>query len=103
MNTLQTPSDTFDLGQLLHPARAFDHPRDVVGDPDPTPKEKRTVLASWGSDACAVEAAPALRYPPGARQALSVDEILEALRVLDQQANREAARGRPRAKCGAIP
>lgn len=82
----------FDLDDLLHPARAFDHPKDVVGDPDLTLNEKRAILASWASDACAVEAAPALRHPPGARQAVSVDDILQALRALDLRANAEAGR-----------
>jgi len=53
--------------------------------------EKRAVLASWASDAC-VEAAPALRHAPGAAGAVSVDEILEALRSLDKQANDAAGR-----------
>ena len=47
--------------------------------------EKRAILASWASDACAVEAAPALRRAPGAGQIVTVDEILEALCLLDQQ------------------
>ena len=76
-----------DLDDLLHPARAFAHPRDVVADLDLTVNEKRAVLASWASDACAVEAAPALRHAPGATGAMSVDEILEALRSLDKQTN----------------
>ena len=76
-----------DLDSLLHPAQAFAHPRDVVADADLTVSEKRAVLASWASDACAVEAAPALRHPSGAAGAVSVDEILEALRSLDQEAN----------------
>lgn len=75
----------FDLDELLHPARAFAHPRDVLDDPDLTINEKRAILASWISDACAVEAAPALRRPPGAGGAIAVDEILEALRKLDQR------------------
>jgi hypothetical protein len=83
-----------DLDSLLHPAQAFAHPRDVVGDADLTVNEKRGVLASWASDACAVEAAPALRHPPGAAGAVSVDEILEALRSLDKEAN--GAAGRPK-------
>jgi len=51
----------FDFDQLLHPAQAFGHPSDVVNDPDLTLNEKRAILASWASDACAVEAAPGLR------------------------------------------
>ena len=47
--------DQFDLDALLHPARAFAHPMDVVRDPDLTLNEKRAILASWASDACAVD------------------------------------------------
>lgn len=39
------------LNALLHPATAFDHPRDVLNDPDLTPEEKRAILSSWASDA----------------------------------------------------
>jgi hypothetical protein len=77
-----------DLDDLLHPAQAFAHPRDVVADADLTVNEKRAVLAFWASDACAVEAAPALRHAPGAADAVSVDEILEALRSLDKGSER---------------
>ena len=51
----------FELDDLLHPAQAFSHPSEVVNDPDLTLNEKRAILASWASDACAIEAAPALR------------------------------------------
>jgi hypothetical protein len=71
---------------LLHPAQAFEHPRDVVNDPDLTVNEKRAILASWASDACAVEAVPALRRPTGRHQVVAVDEILDALRALDKVA-----------------
>ena len=43
-----------DFEPLLHPSWAFDHPRDVVKDPDLTTYEKRAILSSWASDACAV-------------------------------------------------
>jgi hypothetical protein len=76
-----------DLDALLHPAQAFEHPRDVIGDADLTLNEKRAILASWASDACAVEAAPALRCAPGVDRPVPIDEILEALRALDKQAN----------------
>jgi hypothetical protein len=75
-----------EIAVLLHPAQTFDHPNDVVHDPDLTLNEKRAILASWASDACAVEAAPALRRVPGSGRVASVDEILEALRALDKQA-----------------
>jgi hypothetical protein len=56
--------DSFDLDDMLHPAQAFSHPADVVNDPDLTLNEKRAILASWASDACAVESVPALRRAP---------------------------------------
>lgn len=48
------PTDDYDLDELLHPARAFGHPSEVVDDPDLTLNEKRAILASWASDACAI-------------------------------------------------
>jgi hypothetical protein len=75
----------FDLDALLHPAGAFADPIAVVNDPDLTLNEKRAILASWASDACAVEAAPELRHPPGGR-VVRFDEIMDALRTLDAQA-----------------
>jgi hypothetical protein len=74
-----------DLDELLHPAQAFSHPSEVVDDPDLTLNEKRAILASWASDACAVEAAPALRI--GRKAPVRFDDIMEALRSLDKQAN----------------
>jgi hypothetical protein len=70
----------------LHPAQAFGQISDVLGDPDLTLNEKRAILASWASDACAIEAAPDLRS--NARGSLvRFDDIMEALRTLDRQAN----------------
>ena len=76
----------FDLDDLLHPAQAFSHPSEVVNDPDLTLNEKRAILASWASDACAIEAAPALRSSPSGAF-VRFDEIMEALRSLDKQVN----------------
>ena len=77
--------DVFDLDALLHPARAFAHPIDVVCDPDLTLNEKRAILASWASDACAVEAAPDLRVSSSGN-AVRWDDIMDALRTLDGEA-----------------
>jgi hypothetical protein len=73
----------FDLDQILHPASIFDHPRDVLADPDLTRQEKRAILSSWASDACAVDSMPGLRQPPGGKAPVSFDEIVDALRSLD--------------------
>jgi hypothetical protein len=85
----QHDDDRLDLDTLLHPANAFTRPADVVNDPDLTLSEKRAILASWASDACAVEAVPALRKPPGSTP-VRFDDIMEALRELDRQGD-----GRP--------
>jgi hypothetical protein len=79
-------NDGFDLDSLLHPAQAFEHPSYVVNDPDLTLNEKRAILASWASDACAIEAVPALRCAPGAKKPVRFDDVMEALRTLDKQA-----------------
>src|SRR3569623_735912 len=39
----------------LRPAVGFNHPRDVLKDPDLEAEDKRAVLASWLSDASAVQ------------------------------------------------
>jgi hypothetical protein len=76
--------DALDLDALLRPASAFAHPLDVVRDRDLTHNEKRAILASWASDACDVEAAPALRRTPEGG-AIQFDDIVEALRILDRE------------------
>jgi hypothetical protein len=77
--------DQFDLDALLHPAGAFTHPAEVVRDPDLTFNEKRAILASSASDACAVEAVPDLRCAPDAGRTVTFDDVMDALRELDRQ------------------
>jgi hypothetical protein len=89
----QTTRKDFDLDQLLHPALAFGHPQQVVEDPDLTVNEKRAVLASWASDACAVEAAPELRQPTNGRP-VRFDDIMDALKALDREAAKTVDYGR---------
>ena len=75
----------FDFTSFLHPAGAFRTPKAVVADPDLTLHEKRAILASWASDACAVEAAPEFRQPtPG--PVVRFDDIMDALKELDGEA-----------------
>jgi hypothetical protein len=73
-----------DYDGLVHPSQVFDHPSDVVNDPDLSLNEKRAILAAWASDACAVEAAPALRKGPNGR-IVQFDDIMDALRTLDKE------------------
>jgi hypothetical protein len=72
-----------DLDDLLHPARAFERPMDVVDDADLTVSEKRSILAAWASDACAVEARNELRT--NGEAVVRWDDIMDALRMLDRQ------------------
>ena len=85
---MMMPPELMDVAfdDFLHPAQPYARPIDVLADPDITVDEKREILAAWASDACAIEAAPALRRAPGSPWVVSVGEILEALRALDQQA-----------------
>lgn len=76
----------FGFDSLLHPSGAFAHPRQVVDDPDLTLNEKRAILAAWASDACAVKASPTLRQAPIRDQPVRFDDIMDALRELDDQA-----------------
>jgi hypothetical protein len=89
-------NEEFDVDSLLDPAEAFEHPSHVVNDPDLTLNEKRALLASWASDACAIEAAPALRRPPGDKTPVRFDDVMEALRTLDKQAQQDDTAARYR-------
>ncbi|MCV0398019.1 MAG: hypothetical protein K5872_23035 [Rhizobiaceae bacterium] len=72
-----------ELDRLRVPARHYEHPDDVVADASLELDEKRAILSSWASDACAVESMPALRRPPGGHRPISFDAIMDALRLLD--------------------
>ena len=73
--------------RLLQPTRYFQHPRDVVRDDTLTTAEKRAILSSWASDACAVESMPALRQILGSGRVVKFDEVIDALQELDGKAD----------------
>ena len=75
--------NVFDINALLHPGTIYNHPDDVVADPSLSISEKRAILASWASDACAIASCPALRAPSGLKAPVTIDDILEALGKLD--------------------
>ncbi len=78
---------------LLHPAKHFNHPRDVLAADDIGDDEKRAILASWASDIFAIESIPALRLYPGTEKAVSYDEIIEALKTLDKHDRQSGEQG----------
>ena len=64
------------------PELIFQHPNEVLLDPDLTPAEQRRILASWASDLHGVQGLPEVRQlKNGARVCLK--EVLNALRALD--------------------
>lgn len=65
------------------PAVGFISPLDVVKDPHLTNDEKRHVLASWASDASAVEDAPTWRWLLGTPEPVPLDDVRDALARLD--------------------
>ena len=69
---------------LVAPGDVFRQPRDVLAHPALTYGEKRAILASWASDAHAVESCPTLRCLPGSKaEIVPADAVLAALAELD--------------------
>jgi hypothetical protein len=93
---LAEDDEILDLDSLLHPAQAFDHPSEVVNDPNLTLNEKRAILASWASDASAIEAAPSLRRVPGGKTPVRFDDVMDALLALDKEAQQQRNSARDR-------
>ena len=73
---------------LVTPGLAFSHPNDVLDHPELTDAERRVILASWASDARAVEGAHWMRRLDNG-STVTLAEVLDALRQLDA---RDAAR-----------
>jgi len=71
---------------MSQPVSRITHPFDIAYHPTLEPEVKRAILASWASDASAVPGKPALRRPAGIDKAMTVDDILDALRALDGNA-----------------
>jgi hypothetical protein len=76
------------LERQLRPGVGFNHPRDVLKDPDLNADEKRAVLSSWASDASAVQDAPCLRWLLGTPEPVPFTDVREALDRLDRLSRR---------------
>ena len=83
--------DDPDLDRLLKPAATYRCPADVVNDPNLGLAEKRAILSSWASNACAVESQPSLRQPEGFSNPVTFDAIMSALQELDRTLTRAQA------------
>ena len=78
---IEARTNALDMAALLHPADAFAHPMDVVDDCDLTSYEKRAILSSWAADACDVSE----MTWSGQATVASLDDILDALRLLESE------------------
>jgi len=65
---------------------AFSGPHEVLAHSALGTSDKRALLASWASDACAVENLPNWRKLPGTGALIALDDILDALQALDSGA-----------------
>jgi hypothetical protein len=88
-----TSPNRFDL---LNPTFRCD-PRDIVRNPNMAVQEKRSLLASWASDARAVPNHPALRQLDKGGL-VTIDDVLAALKALD-----DIEDGADRYDRGAVP
>ena len=68
---------------LFHPVSHYNSPDDVLNDARLSTDEKRVILSSWASDTYAVDSLPTLREIPGISHRLRLEEILTALKRLD--------------------
>jgi hypothetical protein len=69
---------------LVTPGLAFSHPNEVLDHPELSQAERRAILASWASDARALEGAHWMRCLDNG-SVVTLAEVLDALRKLDAQ------------------
>ena len=79
----QTDRTVDNLGPFFRPVSHYDSPAGVLNDARLSTDEKRVILSSWASDMYVVESHPALREIPGIPHRLRLDDILAALKQLD--------------------
>ena len=94
------------MEQVLHPGRAYERPGQVVADTRISLAERRAILSSWASDACAVDSNPLLRQPPCSSEPVTFEEIMDALAELDRidrnRQERHTQRPLPFKRAGAV-
>lgn len=71
------------LARLIRPAIGYQRPQDVLKDDLLSIDEKRAILSSWTSDACAVKGKPHLRWLIGSPEPVPLAEVKDALLQLD--------------------
>lgn len=79
------------LSRLNRLAVGFQHPDDVVKDPHLSVHDKKEILTSWASDACAVEDHPRLRWLLGSPEPVALFEIQDAIARLERRSSTATA------------
>jgi hypothetical protein len=85
-------SNALPIDWLVTPGLAFSHPDEVLDHPELSDAERRAILASWASDARAVEDAHWMRCLDNG-SIVSLAEVLDALRKLDARGAAQAPEG----------
>ena len=67
----------------VHFCGSLGGPDDLVHHPQLEPEVKRSILASWASNAFVVRSEPTLRKPPELEHPVPVSDVLSALKRLD--------------------
>jgi hypothetical protein len=101
IHSIPSAGASMPLDWLVTPALAFSHPNEVLTNPDLTDPERKAILASWASDAHAVENMPWLRRLDNG-STVSLAEVLAALRALDRGMQEEPVRSRPQRRIGKL-
>jgi hypothetical protein len=73
------------LARGVRPAVGFTIPDDVLKDPHLPLSEKREILASWASDASAVQDEPTLRWLLGTPEPVPFAQVRDALLRLERR------------------
>lgn len=85
VKTLEKQGLSVALARGVRPAVGFTIPDDIVKDPHLTLAEKRALLASWASDASAVQDEPKMRWLLGTPEPVPLKEVQDALLRLDRR------------------
>jgi hypothetical protein len=73
---------------MSQPFSRYLHPFEIARHPSLEPEVKRAILATWASDWHAVESQPAMRQPPELEHPVHIDDVLAALRSIDEPTGR---------------
>ena len=81
----QANRTTNNIERFFHPVSHYKSPDDVLSDARLSADEKRVILSSWASDMYVVESDPTLREVPGMPNRLRLNDVLSALKQLDDE------------------